>query len=86
MRKFTLTLYPRGPDFGTITISNLRLADIPGKAETALRGVHPCPSECLEMVTSVVDAWRKAIKREETCQAIGLSGSNPDFACEVRLQ
>jgi hypothetical protein len=86
MRKFTLTLYPRGQDFNVITFSNLRLADIPGKAETALRGIHPRPSACLEMVMDVVDSWRKSIKRKETCQAIGLSGSNPDFALEVRLQ
>lgn len=86
MRKFTLTLYQRGQDFNAITLSNLRLADIPKQAETALRGIHPRPSECLEMVTDVVESWRKSIKRKETCQAIGLSGSNPDFSCEVRLQ
>lgn len=86
MRKFTLTLYPRHQELVAITIYDMRLSDIPKQAETALRGVHPRPSECLEMVTDVVESWRKSIKRKETCQAIGLSGSDPDFACEVRLQ
>jgi hypothetical protein len=81
MRKFILTLYPRHPDYNTVEFTGLRLVDAHKTAEQALQHAVATPDECLAMVDEVIASWETA---KPNCEAIGLSGSNPDFACEIR--
>jgi hypothetical protein len=81
MRKFILTLYPRNPDYRTVEFTGIRLGDVHKTAEQALQNAVATPDKCLAMVDEVIASWETA---KPNCEAIGLSGSNPDFACEIR--
>lgn len=81
MRKFNLTLFTRHPGYQTLEFPGIRLADAHKKAKQALQYAVTDPEECLARVDEVIASWRKA---KLNCEAIGLSGSRPDFACEIR--
>jgi hypothetical protein len=82
MRKFDVDLYVRFDGFRVEHLKGLPLKDIIDMSREKI-GPYPQTEAAVEMVEGVVYQWLKSKVRREPTARIGVSGSDPDFACDI---